>query len=447
MEPVQLSASASLSQVYEGPQSLTGSASFQSYLYSAGSYHRHAKGANVYLEKGQSLVHVGSQSPRFQSVPVEASLHSGPLSGIGRFMTNFPEFLLEDLHRFRRHLGGLYLFWSLYCCVSVFFFSFKMHSALQDAVAAGRLQPNHVSNAYHVSPLTNISVRQRMSISFPNIPLSGHLETFTLSTHSSANTDFTACLWIEEEKLDTLATLTAWPGPMSVVIVISAQSGSTGHPATLKRLLGLIDLLDTHASSGLLLHVLQVSSSSGGSPNAYLNFARLLAPTDRVALFPDGLPSHLSNNLYSSIVRSTSPLPLVLGNDSRRIYPFAPMSPVVLLKDYPAWCTERFSLFRSRSLDWEDCLWQLWFESGGEVKSVAVDGWPGREAGILNSSNNSVISAKINRRWTIKYREEACALAVKRSQALETAGYADKKAFQWQKFCHEFLGTATPNVT
>jgi hypothetical protein len=176
---------------------------------------------------------------------------------------------------------------------------------------------------------------------------------------------------------------------MSLVVVTSAQSDSTDHLTILKRFPELISLFDTHASLGLSLHVLQVSSS-GGSANAYLNVARLLAPTDRVVLFPDGLLSHLSSNLYSSIIRSTSPQPLVLGNNSRRTYPFAPMSPVVLPKDYPTWCTERFSLFRSRSLDWEDCLWQLWLESAGEIKSTAVHNWPVMETGKFNNSALSV---------------------------------------------------------
>ncbi|KAG2148521.1 hypothetical protein BD769DRAFT_1660051 [Suillus cothurnatus] len=121
------------------------------------------------------------------------------------------------------------------------------------------------------------------------------------------------------------------------------------------------------------------------------------------------------------------------------------MSPVVLPKDYPTWCTERFSLFRSRSLDWEDCLWQLWLESAGEVKSTAVDNWPVVETA---ESNNSALSAKLRRRWTIKYRAEACALAVKRAQILEATSYADKKAFQWRKkFCHESLGISPANAS
>ncbi|KAG2043574.1 hypothetical protein BDR03DRAFT_852238 [Suillus americanus] len=273
-----------------------------------------------------------------------------------------------------------------------------------------------------------------MSIAFPNIPPPGHLEIFTLSTHLSVDSDLTACLWTEEDRLhDTITTLATWSGPMSLVVVTSARSGSTDHLTMLKRLPELMNFFDTHASFDLSFHVLQVSSSSGGSANAYLNVARLLAPTDRVVLFPDGLPSHLSSNLYSSIIRSTSPQPLVLGNNSRRTYPFAPMSPVILPKDYPTWCTERFSLFRSRSLDWEDCLWQLWLESAGEVKSTAMDNWPVVETG---ESNNSALS--LRRRWTVKYRAEACALAMKRAQNLEATSYADKKAFQWRKkFCHE----------
>jgi hypothetical protein len=49
-----------------------------------------------------------------------------------------------------------------------------------------------------------------------------------------------------------------------------------------------------------------------------------------------------------------------------------------------------------------------------------------------------LLQAKLRRRWTIKYRAEACALAMKRAQILEATSYADKKAFQWRKkFCHE----------
>lgn len=386
----QLGASTSLPQLNKGPQLISGSGSFQSYLSSAGSYHRHAKGAGAHLDNHTSVHTDKGQSPYLQSI-VEASSHSGSLSGVVRFITNFPGFLLEDLHRFRYgHLGRLRILLSLYCCSSVIFLSFKMHSALRGAVAAGRPHIGHVPNVsdtlYRVSPLSNLSVQQRMSIAFPNIAPPGHLEIFTLASHSSLDSDITACLWTEEDRLqDTLTTLTTWPGPMSLVIVTSAQSGSTDHLTILKRFPELMSLIDTHASLGLSFHVLQVLSS-GGSANAYLNVARLLAPTDRVVLFPDGLLSHLSSNLYSSIIKSTSLQPLVLGNNSRRTYPFAPMSPIVLPKDYPTWCTERFPLFRSRSLDWEDCLWQLWLESAGDIKSTAVHNWPMVETGKFNNS-------------------------------------------------------------
>lgn len=228
MEPTsQLGASTSLPQLNKGPQILSGSGSFQSYLSSAGSHHRHAKGASVHLEN-QSSVHTDkSQSPYLQSV-VEASSHPGPLSGVVRFITNFPGFLLEDLHRFRYgHLGRLRILLSLYCCVSVTFLSFKMHSALQGAVAAGRPHMGHSPNSdtlYHVSPLSNVSVQQRMSIAFPNTS-PGHLETFILATHSSVDSDLTACLWTEEDKLhDTISSLTAWSGDLDSVFCDGAPS-------------------------------------------------------------------------------------------------------------------------------------------------------------------------------------------------------------------------------
>jgi hypothetical protein len=140
----QLGASTSLPQLNKGPQLLSGSGSFQSYLSSAGSHHRHAKGAVVHLENQTSVHTDKGQSPYLQSI-VESSSLSGPFSGVVRFITNFPGFLLEDLHRFRYgHLGRLRILLYLYCCASVTFLSFKMHSALRGAVAAGRPHIGHV---------------------------------------------------------------------------------------------------------------------------------------------------------------------------------------------------------------------------------------------------------------------------------------------------------------
>jgi hypothetical protein len=51
----QLGASTSLPQLNKGPQLISGSGSFQSYLSSAGSYHRHAKGAGVHLDNHTSV--------------------------------------------------------------------------------------------------------------------------------------------------------------------------------------------------------------------------------------------------------------------------------------------------------------------------------------------------------------------------------------------------------
>jgi hypothetical protein len=57
-----------------------------------------------------------------------------------------------------------------------------------------------------------------MSIAFPNIAPPGHLEIFTLASHSSVDSDITACLWTEEDKLqDTLTTLSTWPGDLDLV--------------------------------------------------------------------------------------------------------------------------------------------------------------------------------------------------------------------------------------
>lgn len=45
---------------------------------------------------------------------------------------------------------------------------------------------------------------------------------------------------------------------------------------------------------------------------------------------------------------------------------------------------------------------------------------------------------KVRRRWSGKYRAEACAFALKRSQALETLTKLERGRMQWRKkFCRE----------
>ncbi|KAF8843014.1 hypothetical protein BDN67DRAFT_964899, partial [Paxillus ammoniavirescens] len=102
--------------------------------------------------------------------------------------------------------------------------------------------------------------------------------------------------------------------------------------------------------------------------------ARFFAQTSQVILFPDGIPNPEASSHASWLDKLPVEIshPVVLGNGTHKAFSLRPLSPVVLPRDHPVWCTERFYLFGSRTLDWEDCLWQLWLESAGDAASIAV---------------------------------------------------------------------------
>ncbi|KAF9227257.1 hypothetical protein BS17DRAFT_665659, partial [Gyrodon lividus] len=194
------------------------------------------------------------------------------------------------------------------------------------------------------------------------------LDAFVVQAHYYRS-DLTACLWIEDSRIKTaLASASAWPGPVSLVVVTANEPNSTEY----RNLLGYITT--KLATANLSIHILHVRSISGGSFNAYLNMARFFAQTSQVVLFPDGIPNPEASSHASWLHKLPIEIsdPVVLGNATHKAFSLRPLSPVVLPKDHPVWCTERFYIFGSRALDWEDCLWQLWLEGAGDAASIAV---------------------------------------------------------------------------
>ena len=134
----------------------------------------------------------------------------------------------------------------------------------------------------------------------------------------------------------------------------------------------IADLSSRSLNSSLFLHLLHLDRATAENPNAFLNIARLFAPTYSVLLVPGNHSAApwagLHGTLMSSLIIS-SQVPTVVGNSSS--YPFNPLSPVLLPRDYPTWCTERFFPPLSRAADWDECLWQLWLETFGTVDLFA----------------------------------------------------------------------------
>ncbi|KAF8444737.1 hypothetical protein L210DRAFT_3530877 [Boletus edulis BED1] len=301
----------------------------------------------------------------------------------------------------------------------------------------------------------NITLSQRLSVAFRGLPAQAHLETFVVQAHpgSGYKSDLTACLWIEDARIEeALLSATVWPGPVSLVLVTPHTPNSAAYKT-------LLDYLTTkHASTNLSVHVLHVSSVAGGSSNAYLNMARFFARTSRVVLFPDSIPRSARsthNAHWLDKLSVDTPHPVLLSNTTSKTFSPRLLAPVVLPRDHPVWCTERCYMFGSRLLDWEDCLWRLWLESAGEASSIAV---PHLLNGFKNATlplvspfavrlphsfirrhqTRCCVQIKIRLRWSAKYRSEACAFTLKRSQAFESLSKTEKRHMQWRKkFCRE----------
>lgn len=130
------------------------------------------------------------------------------------------------------------------------------------------------------------------------------------------------------------------------------------------------------ANSTLSVHILHLEPSSPDNPNAFLNLARLFAQTSTVALFPGNLsavpPKTFSRSLLS---KRLPPKPVIYSVRGRTTYPFSPLSPAIFGRDDPLWCTERFFPYVSRSVEWLECLWQIWLESFGDIEVRPTTDW------------------------------------------------------------------------
>ncbi|KAH8073015.1 hypothetical protein BXZ70DRAFT_902915, partial [Cristinia sonorae] len=258
----------------------------------------------------------------------------------------------------------------------------------------------------------------------------------------------TACIWTSDIELDLLpGWMAKWPGLVSLVVVATAQIDS---PEFIRLTQRISFFRDQFPRSGWLsLHVLHLDPRTPNNPNAFLNLARLLSPTPRVALFPGNLSVVPTKALYrsyfgdaSSLAKNSSHRPMIFTSRGQTTYPFSALAPVVMNRDDPLWCTERFFPYVSRELDWAECMWQVWLENFGDIDIKQTTDWV---RGVSATPDPTDMVTKLRRRLSGKYRSETCMLATRQLAALKTPERrsADAKKSRWLKRnCREWMTLA-----
>jgi hypothetical protein len=171
-----------------------------------------------------------------------------------------------------------------------------------------------------------------------------------------------------------------------VVTHLPPATTRTPHPA----LTHLLHHPNLNASR-LALHLLYLDSTTPEAPNVFLNLARLFAPTRTLLLVPGTpKPPPLSSISSLSLARIRDPVIVRVaapghgtGTATGKGRPAAPavLSPMLIRRDHPLWCTERFAFVPApsapRTVDWDACLWQAQLETSGAASTSGptLPGW------------------------------------------------------------------------
>lgn len=130
------------------------------------------------------------------------------------------------------------------------------------------------------------------------------------------------------------------------------------------------------------IHLLHTPHSRSYTSNALLNLARLFASTKQVLLFPLGLSRSPQPTLRTALLITprSEPYPyrLIPANATISLpgNPLSSDSVLLIDRDAPFWCSERFFAAPDLIAEWDECLWQVWLAAG----STLSDG-PGLEGG------------------------------------------------------------------
>ncbi|KAL1670029.1 hypothetical protein GGF50DRAFT_122741 [Schizophyllum commune] len=260
--------------------------------------------------------------------------------------------------------------------------------------------------------LNELSNTQRLSRIAPHQPPLASLQPNILEAQHAPIHAITACLWTTE------ADAAVNVRPISAVITTSATPGSPEHASLIRRL----RTSDSSKPQRLWLHLLHDSGGPPTSPNAYLNTARLFAPSKNVVLFPANIttsPVHVS--LLQDRMQDR---PILLTPRAPSSFP--PFSPaqIALSRDYPVWCSERFFYGGDRLADWKECLWHIWLNQFGDVDFLNVTSVAPVVRGI------SPADRKIRSRLVSRFRTETCDLFAKQHMIRQEEGVRTHPAKQ-----------------
>lgn len=245
-------------------------------------------------------------------------------------------------------------------------------------------------------------------------------------------------------------------GPMSIVILTDSASDQKHRVSkVLKR--------TPNIRKRAVVHVMQHPPHQGRSPNVYLNLARMFARTRHIVLFPTYALVNRTNNIHDKItdlLRSMNNsqlakphLLVTTVSNSRVPRTFPPFSPLLIEREYPIWCTERF-FTASRDADWQECLWQFWLYSYGTLSTLKTS-WevqvnqPKKHSTTVDVSHillNPFIVVSlhplqdlVHRRLSNRFKHETCMLAANNlKEKSPNPNKVDPQKAQWlRKICKE----------
>jgi hypothetical protein len=378
---------------------LVGSGSIQSHLSALNSHSRHREHARPPVVSDDTKISADLE-PAKDFSQFLVSLFRGPLKD--------PLLPGPDGSLPRQRVWPNYYRWiiSVYVAVSLIFFSTSLYRSFHLAQLDQRpsLVPSQDLSLV-LSGLDALSLATRFAKLSALYPPPTHFGPFTHRPAVDAYShEITACLWAHENDLDWVpAWTTDWlgndlhrsyltvltvTGPISLVVL--SRKPPTSNRAPLRPALAHLLRHPRLNASRLALHTLHLDPTTPDAPNVFLNLARLFAPTRTVLLIPGtpAPPQTLPNTAWPSAVtdpiiikdRESTPAPPKTADKGR---PETPLAPVLIPRDHPMWCTERFAFVPAythtspRAADWEACLWQVKLETYGAAiaSSPTLPGW------------------------------------------------------------------------
>ena len=377
--------------------SIVGSGSVQSHLSALNSHSRHREHTRPPLISNDTTVSAEEEQTKDLSQFL-VSLIRGPLKDP---LLPGPD---GSLPRQRIWPNSFRWIISLYVVVSLIFFSTSLYRSFHSAQLDKRssLVPSQ-DWPPALSGLDALSPAARLAKLFALYPPPTHFGLFTHRPAVDAHShEITVCLWAYENNLDWVPVWTTdWPGndlhpsyltPLTVTgpisLVVLTRKPPTSNRAPLRPALANLLHHPMLNASRLALHTLHLGPTTPDAPSVFLNLARLFAPTRTVLLVP-GNPAP-PQTLHTTVWPSAIQAPIIVNVQTSTVAPprdkgrpQIPLAPVLIPRDHPLWCTERFAFVPAythtspRAADWEACLWQVQLETYGAASAggPTFPGW------------------------------------------------------------------------